>query len=79
MNIAIDIQPLVSGSKVRGIGAYTKGLLNEPGERTSHRYKTPCFGGISIFIAAITTSLFFVSGANMDSFKIFYLESELSE
>ncbi|HBU12175.1 MAG TPA: hypothetical protein DEB31_05445 [Clostridiales bacterium] len=28
MNIAIDIQPLVSVSKVRGIGTYTKGLLN---------------------------------------------------
>ena len=29
MNIAIDIQPLISSSRYRGIGVYTAGLLNE--------------------------------------------------
>ncbi|MCL2682473.1 MAG: undecaprenyl/decaprenyl-phosphate alpha-N-acetylglucosaminyl 1-phosphate transferase [Bacteroidales bacterium] len=47
--------------------AHSKGLLNAPGERTSHRYKTPNLGGISIFLAACITSLLFI----YDDFLVF--------
>ena len=47
--------------------ARTKGLLNAPGERTSHRYKTPNLAGVAIFLGACVASLFFIS----DDFGIF--------
>ena len=54
--------------------ARTKGLLNAPGERTSHRYKTPNLAGISIFFGMTVGSLFFVH-SDLYAFKIVYLAS----
>jgi UDP-N-acetylmuramyl pentapeptide phosphotransferase/UDP-N-acetylglucosamine-1-phosphate transferase len=54
--------------------ARTKGLLNVPGDRTSHRYKTPNLAGISIFLAACISSLFFIYD-HFGTFKIIYLSS----
>jgi UDP-N-acetylmuramyl pentapeptide phosphotransferase/UDP-N-acetylglucosamine-1-phosphate transferase len=66
--IAIRIIPTVNQI------ARSKGLLNTPGERTSHRYKTPNLGGISIFIAATISWLFFISG-DLEIFKFVWLAS----
>ncbi|MCL2413794.1 MAG: undecaprenyl/decaprenyl-phosphate alpha-N-acetylglucosaminyl 1-phosphate transferase [Bacteroidales bacterium] len=54
--------------------ARTKGLLNAPGERTSHRYKTPNLAGISIFFGTIVSCLFFIH-SDLDIFRIVYLAS----
>jgi UDP-N-acetylmuramyl pentapeptide phosphotransferase/UDP-N-acetylglucosamine-1-phosphate transferase len=54
--------------------ARTKGLLNAPGERTSHRYKTPNLAGIAIFLGASLSSLFFIYD-DFDVFKFVYLGS----
>jgi len=56
--------------------ARTKGLLNAPGERTSHRYKTPHLAGISIFLAACVSSLFFIY-EDLNVFKTVYLASTI--
>jgi UDP-N-acetylmuramyl pentapeptide phosphotransferase/UDP-N-acetylglucosamine-1-phosphate transferase len=54
--------------------ARTKGLLNVPGERTSHRYKTPNLAGIAIFLGAAIGSLLFIYD-DFDIFKFVYLAS----
>jgi UDP-N-acetylmuramyl pentapeptide phosphotransferase/UDP-N-acetylglucosamine-1-phosphate transferase len=54
--------------------ARTKGLLNAPGERTSHRYKTPNLAGISIFIGASVASLLFIYD-DFFAFKFVFLAS----
>jgi len=54
--------------------ARTKGLLNAPGERTSHRYKTPNLAGISIFLGACVASLLFIQD-DLHTFKAVYLAS----
>jgi UDP-N-acetylmuramyl pentapeptide phosphotransferase/UDP-N-acetylglucosamine-1-phosphate transferase len=54
--------------------ARTKGLLNAPGERTSHRYKTPNLAGIAVFLGACVASLFFIS-EDLRIFKTIYLVS----
>jgi len=54
--------------------ARTKGLLNAPGERTSHRYKTPNLAGIAIFLGACIGSLFFIY-SDLHIFKTVYLAS----
>jgi len=56
--------------------ARTKGLLNAPGERTSHRYKTPNLAGISIFFGTTVGSLFFIYN-DLETFKIVYLASTI--
>ena len=54
--------------------ARTKGLLNAPGERTSHRYKTPNLAGISVFLGACVASLLFISN-DLYVFRAIYLAS----
>jgi UDP-N-acetylmuramyl pentapeptide phosphotransferase/UDP-N-acetylglucosamine-1-phosphate transferase len=54
--------------------ARTKGLLNAPGERTSHRYQTPNLAGIAIFIGFCISSLLFIQG-QIGVFKTIYLAS----
>ncbi|MDR0437767.1 MAG: undecaprenyl/decaprenyl-phosphate alpha-N-acetylglucosaminyl 1-phosphate transferase [Bacteroidales bacterium] len=54
--------------------ARSKGLLNAPGERTSHRYKTPNLAGIAIFIAACVSSLLFIYDY-FEFFRPIYLAS----
>ncbi|MCL2416528.1 MAG: undecaprenyl/decaprenyl-phosphate alpha-N-acetylglucosaminyl 1-phosphate transferase [Bacteroidales bacterium] len=54
--------------------ARTKGILNAPGERTSHRHKTPNLAGISIFIGMSVSSLLFIHN-DLDIFKYVYLAS----
>ena len=54
--------------------ARIKGLLNIPGERTSHRYKTPNLAGIAIFLSACVSSLLFIYD-HFEIFKMIYLAS----
>ena len=54
--------------------ARTKGLLNAPGERTSHRYKTPNLAGISVFLGACIASLLFIQD-DLYTFRAIYLAS----
>ncbi|MDR1951127.1 MAG: undecaprenyl/decaprenyl-phosphate alpha-N-acetylglucosaminyl 1-phosphate transferase [Bacteroidales bacterium] len=54
--------------------ARSKGLLNIPGERTSHRHKTPNLAGISIFIAFCCSSLFFITDL-FETFRVVFLAS----
>jgi len=56
--------------------ARTKGLLNAPGERTSHRYKTPNLAGIAIYFGACVSVLFFVYDY-LEIFKIVFLASTI--
>ncbi len=54
--------------------ARAKGLLNVPGERTSHRYKTPNLAGVSIFLASCVGSLLFIHD-DLATFQYIYLAS----
>ena len=54
--------------------ARAKGLLSVPGERTSHRYKTPNLAGIAIFLSACVSSLLFIYD-HFETFKMVYLAS----
>ena len=54
--------------------ARAKGLLNAPGERTSHRYKTPNLAGISVFLGACIASLLFIQ-SDLYTFRAVYLAS----
>jgi len=54
--------------------ARAKGLLNAPGERTSHRYRTPNLAGISVFLGACVASLLFIQ-TDLYTFRAVYLAS----
>ena len=54
--------------------ARAKGLLNAPGERTSHRYRTPNLAGISVFLGACVASLLFIQ-SDLYTFRAVYLAS----
>ncbi|GHU87157.1 undecaprenyl-phosphate alpha-N-acetylglucosaminyl 1-phosphate transferase [Bacteroidia bacterium] len=55
--------------------ARTKGLLDMPGERTSHKKKTPRFGGVSLFLSIWICSLFFFDNNDMYILRFVLLSS----
>lgn len=53
--------------------ARSKGLLNKPDSRTSHRYSTPNMAGISIFFAFTIASFIFFKPTLFQEFRWIYL------
>ncbi len=52
--------------------AREKGLLNKPGERTSHRYNTPNLAGVSLFIAFTLCTIIFVGDSIAADYRFWY-------